>query len=171
MEIARRQHSIDLESDARRAHSRGPHSQLGQAMVELALLMPIFLLLILGSAEFARLAYAAIEVSNAARAGVAYGAQTHITASDVPGITTAALNEATNVSAMNAAGVSVSNFCTCTTGGSVVCTNALASCASPARVIEYVQVNTTANVNPLIHLPGLPTTFTLHGQAIMRVLQ
>lgn len=141
----------------------------GQALVELALLMPIFILLILGAAEFGRLAYAAIEVSNAARAGVAYGAQTHITASDGAGMTAAALADAPNVSTISVS--SVSNFCVCSTGGSLTCTNALASCPSPARVIEYVQVNTTANVNPLIHVPGLPNTFTLHGQAIMRVLQ
>lgn len=162
---ARRQFSI-RSADVAPATSR---RELGQALVELALMLPICLLLLLGAAEFAILAYAAIEVSNAARAGVAYGAQNHITASDTGGITMAALNDAPNVTTISVSGVS--NFCTCSTGGSVVCTSALASCASPARVIEYVQVNTTANVNPAIHVPGLPTTFTLHGQAIMRVEQ
>ena len=45
------------------------------------LLVPI----LIGSAEFARAAYAYIEVSNAARAAVAYGAQTHATALDTAG--------------------------------------------------------------------------------------
>ena len=54
----------------------------GQAFVELALVLPIFILLLVGAAEVGRLAYASIEVSNAARAGVAYAAQSHTTAQD-----------------------------------------------------------------------------------------
>src|SRR5271163_1698666 len=66
-----------------RAAIRG---DVGQAFVELALVLPIFLLLLVGAAELGRIAYASIEVSNAARAGAAYGAQSHITASDIGGI-------------------------------------------------------------------------------------
>lgn len=141
---------------------------MGQAMVELALLMPIFVLLIVGAAEFGRLAYAAIEVTNAARAGGAYGAQNHITASDNTNIQLAATSDGSNVTGLTATS---SHFCYCSTGGSVSCTNALASCTSPARIIEYVQVNTTANVSPIFNYPGISKTFTVTGQAIMRVEQ
>ena len=51
--------------------------------MELALVVPVFIALLLGAAEFARLAYAGIEVSNAARAGVAYGSQSSTTAADI----------------------------------------------------------------------------------------
>jgi Flp pilus assembly protein TadG len=140
----------------------------GQAMVELALLMPIFVLLILGAAEFGRLAYAAIEVANAARAGAAYGAQTHITASDSANIQLAATKDGSNIANINATST---NFCSCSTGVSVSCTNALASCPSPAHIIEYVQVNTTANISPIFNYPGISKIFTVSGQAIMRVEQ
>ena len=51
-------------------------SEVGGSLVETALTAPLLLtLLIFGSVEFARVAYAAIEVTNAARAGVSYGAQ------------------------------------------------------------------------------------------------
>jgi Flp pilus assembly protein TadG len=46
----------------------------GQALVELALMMPIMMLLLVGALALARVAYAAIEVSNAAKAAVQYGA-------------------------------------------------------------------------------------------------
>src|ERR1700733_8939384 len=69
----------------------------GGALVELALLIPVFVALLLGAAEFARLAYAGIEVSNAARAGVAYGSQSSTTASDITGMQTAATNDGANV--------------------------------------------------------------------------
>ena len=132
-------------------------------------MFPIFILLLVGAAEFGRLAYAAIEVSNAARAGVAYGAQTHITASDFaehrdwrqprmrPNVTGVTATATILVLAPLA--------------GLLPATTALTTCPSPARIIEYVQVNTTATVGPLFNYPGLPHTFTLTGQAIMRVEQ
>ena len=42
----------------------------GQALVEMALVLPIFLLLLFGVMEMGRVGYAYITVSNAARAGV-----------------------------------------------------------------------------------------------------
>ncbi len=51
-------------------------TEKGQALVELALTFPILVMLFVGAAEFARVVYASIEVSNAAMAGVSYGAQT-----------------------------------------------------------------------------------------------
>lgn len=148
--------------------------ETGQALVELALLLPVLMVLLIGAAEFGRLAYAAIEVSNAARAGVAYGGQNHITASDIPGMKSAATNDGSDIIAWKPTGLSAtaSNSCACGSAPSsaVTCSTALATCAA-SRVLETVQVNTTAIVNPLFHVPGLPQTYTLNGQAIMRVEQ
>jgi Flp pilus assembly protein TadG len=140
---------------------------VGQALIELALALPIYILLLLGSAEFALLAYASIEVSNAARAGVAYGAQSAATAADIAGMETAATNDGSNVAGLSA---TASQFCSCSSAAAtqVACATAPTTCAS-SRVLNYVQVNTTAAVSPPIRLPGLPITFTLRGQAIMRV--
>jgi Flp pilus assembly protein TadG len=146
----------------------GIRDDIGQALVELALMFPIFILLLVGAAEFGRLAYAAIEVSNAARAGASYGSQTHITASDFANIELAATQDAANISGLTA---TAADSCACSSGGAITCSTALTTCPSPARIIEYVQVNTTGIVDPLFHYPGLPTTFTLTGQAIMRVEQ
>ncbi len=139
--------------------------QSGQAILELALTMPLLMILLLGAAEFARLAYAAIETSNAARAGVQYGAQNHVTASDFAGMQTAAVRDGSNVRRMSA---TATHFCGCSDGSASTC--ASGDCAG-SRIIEYVQVNTTANVNPMVYCPGLPRMFTLNGQAIMRVWQ
>lgn len=144
------------------------HEQKGQSLVELAILMPIFSLLIVGGAEFARLAYAAIEVSNAAHAGVQYGAQSYLTAMDTTGMQRAATNDGPDITSLQA---TATKSCTCTNGTSITCATAPTKCVSPARVLGYVQVNTTAVVNPLFHLPGLPKTYTLHGQATLRVEQ
>ena len=43
---------------------RNLQKDTGQALLELALVVPIFSLLLLGAVEYGRLAYAAIEISN-----------------------------------------------------------------------------------------------------------
>ncbi|MES2222294.1 MAG: TadE/TadG family type IV pilus assembly protein [Acidobacteriota bacterium] len=144
------------------------NAERGQSLVELALMFPIFILLLVGAAEFGRLAYAAIEISNAARAGASYGSLTHITASDFANIRAISTKDAANLTGVSAV---ATNFCACSTGGVITCSTALTTCPSPARIIEYVQVNTSGTVDPLFHYPGLPRTFALRGQAIMRVQQ
>ena len=148
---------------------RDVRNDVGQAFVELALILPVLILLIVGAAELGRLAYASIEVSNSARAGVAYGAQNHITASDTPGIQLAATNDSTDIASTATPVVSLS--CSCSDGSAITCANAGTQCVSPARIIEYVQVSTSASVNTVFHYPGIPNTVTLHGKAIMRVAQ
>jgi Flp pilus assembly protein TadG len=141
----------------------------GAALVELALVVPVFIALLLGAAELARLAYASIEVSNAARAGVAYGSQSSSTASDLTGMQTAATNDGGNVTGLSA---TASQFWACSSSSvPYVQLSSPPTCTGTGNhLLNYVQVTTTATVDPLVHLPGLPSTFTLRGLAIMRVL-
>ncbi|MGH9615291.1 MAG: TadE/TadG family type IV pilus assembly protein [Acidobacteriaceae bacterium] len=151
-----------ISNTARRASH---HREIGQALVELALTMPLLVLLLLGAAELGRLAYAAIETSNAARAGVQYGAQNHVTASDFAGMQIAATNDAQNVSGLTATAI---HFCGCSDGTPSTCSTG--DCEG-SRMLEYVQVNTSTTFDPLVYCPALPKTFTVNGQAIMRVWQ
>jgi len=80
----------------------------------------------------------------------------------------AATEDAANISSMTATAVS---SCTCSNGTAITCASAATSCVSPSRIAEYVQVNTAATVNSMLNYPGFPASFTLHGQAIMRVEQ
>jgi len=143
--------------------------ETGQALVELAFVVPIFTILLVGAAEFGRLAYADIEVCNAARAGAAYGSQSHTTAADTTGIQTAATQDAPNVGGITA---TVTDTCSCSDGTSITCASASTTvCVAPARILETVQVNTTATVNIGFHLTGTSSSFTLHGLANMRVME
>lgn len=137
----------------------------GGPIVELALTLPLLFLILLGAAEFARVEYASIEVSNAALAGVQYGASGVISSADTTGISNAAANDASGVT-----------LGTTTATLSYICSNGNASnggaSSCPGSNIETIlTVNTTATFDPLIHLPGLPTTYTLYGQAVQKVLQ
>src|ERR1700724_931527 len=85
---------------------RGLKDEQGQSFVELALTLPVLTVILLGAAEFGRLAYAAIEVSNAARSGVAYGAQSPDKAADTTGMQTAATNDGSDILSWASVGLS-----------------------------------------------------------------
>jgi Flp pilus assembly protein TadG len=142
---------------------------VGQALVEAALTLPLLFLLLLGAAELAWLAYNAIEVANAAKAGVAYGAQSVNTAADATGIQNAARLDASDVTATLTATSSTAGVCSsgaACTGAGNTCLNT--DCPSPDHIETILTVNTSATVSPLIHLAGLPLSYTLHGKAVQK---
>ena len=142
-------------------------NEFGTAFVELAFVIPMLLLMMMVTIEFGRLACFAIEVSNAAHAGTQYGSQSSTTAVDNAGMVQAALNDGINLApALNA---TAQHFCQCSSGSSSP--NCAATDCSGSRVIEYVQVNTSTTISSLTQFPGIPTSFNLSGQAIMRVAQ
>lgn len=146
-------------------------SDSGQALIETAFIVPVLALILIGAAEFARLAYAAIEVSNAARAAVQYGAQNVVTAIDTTGMQAAAQSDAYNLANLTVPTPTTS--CQCVTNGVAVpdvCTDQLCGTAG-GYLAQTLQVTTATSFDPLIHIPGLPTTITLQGYAAQEVLQ
>jgi len=140
-------------------------NEAGQSLVEVAISLPLLLLLLLGAMEFGQLYYVAIEVTNAAHAGAQYGAQNKITASDNAGMQSLALADGVNVSGLSA---TTSHYCSCSNGLSSTCQPT--DCTG-ALILEYVEVDTSATTTPRVHFPGSPTTFTTKGKAILRVQQ
>lgn len=139
-------------------------SEEGGAIAETAMTAPLLMVLVVGSVEFARVAYASIEVVNAARAGVSYGAQSGLTASDTAGITWAATNDGANLPGMTVA-TPVLGY-TCSDGNAP--TGTPPACSGTAHLEETVTVQTQVIMNPLIHVPGLPATYTLNGSATQK---
>jgi Flp pilus assembly protein TadG len=137
----------------------------GQALIELALIVPVLLLLLMGAGETARLAYAAIEVTHAARAGAAYGIQNVNTMGDRAGIQNAAKKDAPDLTGLTTA-ESYSYVCSDQSAYS----SATGSCLDGADVLTYLHVTATTTFNPLIGFPGLPTSFTLTGTSIDQCL-
>lgn len=140
-------------------------SESGQSLVETALAVSLCGILMLGAAEFGRLAYAGIEISDAARVGVEYGSQSHGTANDTANMQTAAGQDAPDVPNLK---LTATHFCQCADGTSSTC--ATTDCTG-SRIILFVQVVTSASVDPLIYVPGLPKSYALSGKAVMRVVQ
>lgn len=144
----------------------------GQSLIETALTLPLLIVLVMGGAEMACVAYAAIEVANAAKAAVQYGAQSPGTAADTPGIQTAASNETTNL---------VSTLTT-TPKVALVCSNGTVPAdsttgppwsnldCSTSNIEEVLTVTTTATYASPFHIGGLLTSYPLHGYAVQKVL-
>lgn len=139
-------------------------STSGQSLVETALVFPILVTFLVGSADLARVARAAISVSNAAKAGAQYAVRSGYTAQDTTGISAAASAEAPNMTITTTSSIS----CVCSDGTSSSCGNT--DCTN-SHIVEKVTVTTSATVTPLIHLPHVPQTFTLTGKAVQRCLQ
>lgn len=152
--------------ELRRLFSRIRSCEGGSALVETALTFPVLVLLITGAAEFSRVAYASLEVVSAAKAGVSYGAQTGATATDLTGITYAAQNDAGNVTSLKV--ISANSTYVCSDGAAS--TGANTDC-STSHMEQTLTVVTQATIDPIIHVPGLPTTYTINGQASQLCLQ
>ena len=157
--------------------------QSGQALVEMAVMLPILALLALGVIEMGRYAYVAILVGSAARAGAAYGAQSHAQASQATGadsIENAADNDfQSNGQPVSKLTVASTFSCGCDNGGTInpppSGTNAFCfltgatSCAGGGHFVEVVSVTASGKFDSLFNYPGLPSSITVTRLSQMRV--
>jgi Flp pilus assembly protein TadG len=139
--------------------------QHGVTLLETAIALPLFMLLIVGAVDFGRAWYVSIEIASASEAGVLYGLQN---ISDTVGMQSAAALGAPNVSTLNVA----TYGCECSDG-----TNAKASCSTTpscsatSNVVNYVQVKANSTYVPLIPYPGLPASFAISNTSRLRAGQ
>ena len=139
----------------------------GESAVEFALAVPVLVLLFLATVEFGRMFYINIQVANAARAGVQYGALSIINANDNTGMQNAAISDAPNVTGLTA---TASHYCVCS-GGSNSPNCSITDCAAGSRLQVYVQVTTSAPFHTLTSFASIVLPSTLTGNAVMRVSQ
>jgi Flp pilus assembly protein TadG len=148
-----------------RSISRRDFLARGQSAVELALVVPVLLLLLLAAADFGRIFYMSIGVMDAARAGAQYGSQSVITAADSPGMVAAAKKDGSNLANLSA----TASQCTC--ASSVTVTACPSSYCTNAPQATFVEVDTQGLFQTLVSYPGIPSSTTLSSKAIMQVEQ
>lgn len=137
----------------------------GNALVETSMLLPVLVALLIAAYEIAAAVYTSIEVSNAALAGVQYGMQSAATAADTKGIQTAASNDVLNIALGT---TTVSHSCICANGSASNCQPK--DCSDSAN-ITILTVKTQATFTPVLRMPGIPSSFTMYGQAVQKVMQ
>jgi Flp pilus assembly protein TadG len=157
-------------------------SEAGQSLVEVALSVPLLLVLMTGGAEFASLAYSAIEVTNAAKAAAQFGAQASAYATDTAAMQNAVNKEVTLVPGLAAVTVKSATTTVACSNGTVPSDGNTAgpyssNDCSGSHPVETMVVKTTATftpwavVNGLLKACNLPTSYTLNGYASEVVLQ
>ena len=166
---------------------RALRRQSGQALIELAFVVPLLLLLLLGVIEVGRYAYISILVGNAAHAGASFGSQSHQQANDSTGIANAAYYDfagatsgTTQTNGLTAGTLTVTSAqsCGCNSSGSVVtyaCTLALGnpnpgSCPTGSRWVVFVSVTASGNFNSLFNYPGIPSSLPISRTATLPVI-
>ncbi len=105
-----------------------------------------------------------ITLTNAARAGAAFGSQGLGNLADTNGIRLAAEQEAQNIGPIT---VTSQRVCECTSGTAVSCT--VANCAGYGAPMAFVEVTTTTTFTPLsAPYPGIPNASLMTRVAKVR---
>lgn len=180
----------DAHMKKTRRLSRFSRSDSGQSILEVAIVAPVLVLLLAGTYDIGRYLYAGIEIANAARAGVQYGAQNLVAANQYGGIISAVTGDAPEMHLQTSTAPSdvrsgpqanpstdpPTSFLVCAcdstpatlgncTGGSAV------TCGANDRVDTFVQVIVSHSFTPTFNLPGLPSSITITRTAIQELNQ
>jgi Flp pilus assembly protein TadG len=143
--------------------SRSPYSDTeGSSFVELAIVLPMFFLMLVPAVDIGRALYAYIEVASAAQAGAAYGLQNP---SDASGMQAAAIAGTANLPGVTS---TATYGCECSDG-----TSQSASCTSTPsctyNYVNYVDVVASSTYVPTFNYPGLPSSMNISKEVRLRV--
>lgn len=134
----------------------------GSNLIELALVLPILLLILAAGVDLGEAFYTGIQLSGAAHDGAVYGIHNP---TDTAGMKIAAQESSANLAGFSA---SATYGCECSDGSAIV-----PGCGAPpacsSNYVNYVDVAVTASYSPIISFPGLPTQTTFTSKARMRV--
>jgi Flp pilus assembly protein TadG len=158
--------------NSHRSNRKVPETRLrfwaarGQSYVELAFALPALAIVLVVAADFGRLFYTYVEVINAARAAAQYGSNSVVTAADSTGMIAAAKQDGVNIANLTV----TASQCTCGTATASVPACSSNYCTNDPQG-NYVVVNAQAPFNTITKYPGVPSSITLKGQAVMQVQQ
>ena len=138
----------------------------GASLVELAMLLPLFLLLLALAIDLGRASYLVEEIQGAALAAVAYGAQNP---TDTTGMSNAATDDAPNVPSLSVGTPTYGCECaTDTTGSTYSASCATTPTCTSSNVVYRVNVTVTATYTTLFPWPKVPSSMSFSSSASMR---
>jgi Flp pilus assembly protein TadG len=132
----------------------------GSAALEMAITMPVLVLVLLGTADFGRVFYDAIALESAARCGAQFAVVTSANHDDLTGMEQAALNDLQNLNGATARAIKV---CRCSWGAETDCST---NCSSKRM---YVRVTVEKTFNTIVPYPGIPSSTVLRASSTMRI--
>lgn len=147
--------------------------QRGGALAELAIAMPILLLILVGTVDFGRVFYTGMAVAQAARAGAEYGAQKASTSVDEANIKAAAKSAVASDLTLADGDITWSRTCECATNAGVFSATSPANDCSAdcgaGHLVIAVNVAVSKGFTTLISYPGIPHTITITRTVKIRV--
>ena len=136
----------------------------GSTAIEFGLFAPLLVILLVGVFEIGFAAYEAMQVSNAAEAGLVYAAKNGWDQTGIVNAVTAS-SSSNNIQASPAP----SQFCGCPTASGVQAVSCNGTCSGGIAPGEYIQINALLNRTTLFSNTGLTLPATLTAQAIFRL--
>lgn len=134
----------------------------GNMVVELAFVIPVLVILVLGIYDFGRMALHQITLSSAVRAGAQYGTQDVISAADINGIIQAARDDAND----DTLDVTARQYCSCPGVGETACS---VTCPDGEFTFLYLDVTAQDQYAFLFDYPGISSPKTMTSSTRMRV--
>ncbi len=136
----------------------------GSALIEMALLLPVLLLIVLGVFDYALVVEKRLRLAEAVSAGAAY-ASLPGNALDIAGTQ----NAATLAAVMPEMSVTATAYWTCSPGGGQVTANT--TCSGGIAPMQWIEVDATATPTLQFQFPGIPLNVPLTATAIHRVVR
>lgn len=146
----------------------------GSALLELAVAMPILLMLVVGTVDFGRVYYKGMAVAQAARAGAEYAAQSVAKSIDTTGVRTAAENSVSSDLTLTDGDISLSRTCECATdAGAFSATSPANTCTgnpcTGSHLVITVNVTAAKSFTTMINYPVIPHTVSITRSTKIRV--
>ena len=136
----------------------------GNVTVEFGFLIPILVILAVGTVDFGRLGLQKIAVTNAARAATQYGTQDLSTAGDIAGMRQAAYDDYGDDGTLLT--VTPRQYCTCPSSSTEIACNTL--CTGGEFPYTYVEVTVSRQLDFLIPYPGVQSPRQVTSTNTMR---
>jgi Flp pilus assembly protein TadG len=141
----------------------------GAALVELAIVCPVFTTIAVGVADFALMMYAQMQVTAAADSGARYATMFGWSSAGVQNALTAA-NKATSGGASSiTATPAPTNFCGCASAGGITSVSCASTCSSGFAPGSYVSVNAQWRYSLIMPWPGFSNPVTLGASSTVRI--
>ena len=136
----------------------------GSITVELSLIGPLLLLMVAGAADFARIYFNSVTLSNAAGTGAFYGAQGNIYSAQTTQMQQVAQKDALDLGTIT---TTAGHFCDCPSGTRVDCITG--SCPNYGAPRVFATTHAEKTFQPLLRYPGVPRSVTAGRTAYFRV--